>query len=156
MERMRKWRHSTRLAAVALAGACLFSALMALGFSFPKAKQTQIWTSKTSGYDYKVRVAGRCILIDWVKLPPRLQHTPAFVRSQLKKSGDKWKGNTTAYLPFDYLGKTHWCRVRSSMEIDSVSSSKIEGRSRMIIQFDAAQCRPEKMEWKQFIWVPKR
>lgn|SRR5487761_547533 len=142
-----------------LAAICLFSPIVTVtaGVAFPQAKppHESAWVSETSGYHYKVRFNSQAIFADWVDLPTRLQHTPAFMRSELKKTGSKWVGYANGYLPFSYHGKTRWCQVQSGIEIDRVSPSRIEGRSRAVIRFDAGKCEPEKFEWKPFIWIPK-
>jgi hypothetical protein len=124
----------------------------------PSVTGESVWTSTADGRDYKVRVDGDYIYVEWVNLPRALQKSSAFLRSELKKSGDKWTGQTTAYMPFDYqhdATKTIWCRVQAAIEIDKVSASRIEGRSRLPTSFNQKKCLPENLEWKPFTWIPK-
>jgi phage terminase large subunit-like protein len=117
-----------------------------------------IWTSTTDGRDYKVRINGDSIHAEWVNLPQALKKSSAFLRSELKKNGDKWIGQTTAYMPFDYqhdATKTIWCRVQADIEINTVSASRIEGQSQLPTSFSAKKCQPENAEWKPFAWIPK-
>lgn len=118
-----------------------------------------VWTSAADGRDYEVRIDGDYIYVAWVNLPQPLKKSSAFSRSELKKNGDKWTGQTTAYMPFDYqhdATKTIWCRVQVAIEIDKVSASKIQGRSQLPSSFNRKQCQPEEPKWKPFTWIPKR
>jgi hypothetical protein len=125
----------------------------------PSVTGESIWTSMTSGRDYKVRIDGDYIYTEWVDLPSALKSTTAFSRSELKKQGGKWIGKTIAYMPFNYkqydVTKTIWCRVEVDTEIDKMSASRIEGESQLPASFNAKKCQPEKLEWKAFTWIPK-
>jgi hypothetical protein len=130
----------------------------------------RIWTSMTTGRDFKVRIEGDHIYIEWVGLPPALQSTMAFMRTELKKTGDKWVGKTIANLPYEYkssygdywktgqrvgTANVNWCRTEFDFEIDMISDSRIEGRGQGATSFDAKKCQPGKLEWKPFTWIPK-
>jgi hypothetical protein len=62
----------------------------------------KVWTSMTSGRDFKVRIDGDYIYTEWVNVPPQLKTTAAFMRSELKKDGDKWVGKSRSNLPHEY------------------------------------------------------
>ena len=128
------------------------------------------WTSVTSGRDFKLRVDGDYIYTEWINLPPQLQTTTAFMRSELKKVGDKWVGKSRSNLPYEYKsayfdfwknGQTvgtsnvNWCQLEFDFEIDTITDSRIEGRGMGFTSFDAKKCKPGKMEWKTFTWIPK-
>jgi hypothetical protein len=130
----------------------------------------RIWTSVTSGRDYKLRVDGDYIYTEWINLPPQLQTTTAFMRSELKKIGNKWVGKSRSNLPYEYKsayfdfwknGQTvgtenvNWCQLEFEFEIDTITDSRIEGRGLGFTSFDAKKCKPGKMEWKKFTWIPK-
>jgi hypothetical protein len=117
--------------------------------------EERIWTSMTSGRDYKVRMDGDFIYADWVNLPPALQSTGAFVRSELKKTGNRWVGKSISSLPYNYGLSVKWCRSETDTEIDKVSDSRIEGQSQTWASFNVRKCQPEKLEWKSFTWIPK-
>ncbi len=123
-----------------------------------------------SGRDYKVRIDGDYIYTEWVNLPPVLQSTAAFMRSELKKDGEKWIGKVRTNLPYPYKSSygdywrtgqqmgtenVNWCTEEPEFEIDSISDSRIEGRSLSPSSFDARKCKPGKMEWVSFTWIPK-
>ena len=130
----------------------------------------KVWTSVTSGRDYKLRIDGDYIYTEWINLPPQLQTTAAFMRSELKKVGDKWVGKSRSYLPYEYKsayfdfwknGQTvgtenvNWCRLEYDFEIDTLTDSRIEGRGMGFTSFDAKKCKPGKMELKMFTWILK-
>jgi hypothetical protein len=129
----------------------------------------RIWTSMTTGRDYKVRADGDYIYAEWV-LPAPLQATAAFMRLELKKNGEKWIGKARSYLPYEYkssyfdfwrTGQTigtanvNGCRVEVDVEIDKLSDARVEGKSQGYESFDAKKCHPGKLEWKPFAWIPK-
>jgi hypothetical protein len=129
----------------------------------------KVWTSMTTGRDYKIRSDGDYIYGEWI-LPPALQSTTAFVRLELKKSGDKWIGKVRSYLPYEFkssyfdfwrTGQTigtanvKWCSQEYEFEIDRLSDSRIEGQAKGSSSYDAKKCKAGKLEWKPFTWIPK-
>ena len=115
----------------------------------------RIWTSMRSGRDYKVRIEGDYIYTEWVNLPASLSSTAAFVRSELKKAGDRWVGKSRAWIPYNYSGQRRWCSVEGGIEITSVTQSRIEGRAEAHAGFDAKKCEPQGLYWESFTWIPK-
>jgi hypothetical protein len=129
----------------------------------------QVWTSLTHGADFKVRIDGDYIYTE-LMLPPALHSTAAFMRAELKKSGDKWIGTVRSYLPYPYKSsysdywKTgqrvgtenfNWFRFEAEFEIDKVSGSRIEGQGKAFGAVDAKKCQGQKPEWKSFTWIPR-
>ena len=130
----------------------------------------KIWTSVTSGRDFKLRVDGDYIYTEWINLPTQLQATTAFIRSELKKDGDKWVGKARSNLPYEFKSSyadfwttgqrmgtenINWCIVEVQFEIDKITETRIEGRGMRVTSFDAKKCKPGKMEWQSFTWIPK-
>lgn len=130
----------------------------------------RVWTSLASGHDYKVRIDGVYIYTEWVNLPPTLQTTVAFMRTELKKDGEKWVGKSKSNLPYGFKSSymdfwrtgqqmgtenVNWCTLEFDVEIDKISDSRIEGRTRGYKSFDAKKCKPGKLEWMPFTWIPK-
>jgi trypsin len=76
----------------------------------------RVWTSMTSGHDYKVRIDGDYVYVQWVNLPPALQSTAAFSSSELRKTGDKWIGKSVLNAPYSFRTGTKWCRIESDLE----------------------------------------
>jgi hypothetical protein len=129
----------------------------------------RVWTSMTTGKDYKIRVDGDYIYAEWI-LPPALQSTTAFMRAELKKVGDKWIGKGRSFLPYEYKStygdywktgqrvgtpNVNWCRLEVDMEIDKFQESRIEGQAQNFTTFDAKKCQPGKLELKSFTWILK-
>ena len=129
----------------------------------------KIWTSLVSGRDFKVRTDGDYIYTELI-LPPALQSTTAFLRVELKKSGDKWTGTARSYLPYPYKSSysdywrtgqrvgtenVNWCKFELEYEIDKISDTRIEGKSQGFNSVDAKKCHGGKLEWKDFAWIPK-
>jgi hypothetical protein len=138
--------------------------------SSPGLKKETVWTSVTSGRDYKLRIDGDYVYTEWVNLPTELQTTTAFMRSELKKDGDKWVGKVRTYLPYGFKSSygdfwttgqrigtenVNWCSMEAQYEIDKITDTRIEGRSLSPKSFDAKKCKPGKAEWKAFTWIPK-
>ena len=73
-----------------------------VGSGLPRRAGESVWTSMSSGHDYNLRMDGDYIYAEWVNLPTQLQTTTAFMRSELKKDGEKWTGKTRSRLPCEY------------------------------------------------------
>ncbi len=135
----------------------------------PMPAAGEVWTSMTTGRDYKIRTDGDYIYVEWI-LPAALQSTAAFMRVELKKNGDKWIGKARSLLPYEYkssyfdfwkTGQTmgtanvNRCRLEVDLEIDRLSDARIEGQAQNFASFDAKKCKPGKLGWKPFTWIPK-
>jgi Trypsin-like peptidase domain/PEGA domain len=123
----------------------------------------EIWTSMTSGLDYKLRFEGAYIYAELLNLPARLAGTLAFVRSELRREGTIWKGTLTAYLPCEYRNtwtkqmETKWFSQKLSIEISTVNPTRIEGRVQDYSGgYDCKKGQPKgSLDWKSFTWIPK-
>ena len=117
----------------------------------------------TSGRDYKMRFEGDYIYSEWVNLPTALNGTMAFIRSELKKTGSVWVGTSKSYLPCQYKNtwtnqwETKWVNQETSIEIASVTATRIEGRSQAYPGgVDCKKGVPKgSPEWKSFTLIPK-
>ena len=119
-----------------------------------------LWTSLVTGSDYKVRVDGEYIYTEWVNLPSALQGTAAFSRSELRRVSGAWRGKTRARMPCTYQRlleppQVNWCSVENDIEIQSISSSRVEGRAFAPTKVDCRKCQVKASEWKSFAWIPK-
>jgi hypothetical protein len=128
----------------------------------PDSASVDVWTSMTTGRDYKVRQDGEYLYTEWVNLPSQLQGTAAFVRSRLKKDSDgRWRGTTHAFLPCQLKdqrtgqARTNWCRINSNAEVDSLSDRRIEGITEASDNFDCRKCLPKDVKRLPFTWIPK-
>ncbi len=136
----------------------------------PGLNSETVWTSLLSGRDYKLRIDGDYLYTEWVNLPTQLQTTAAFMRSELKKDGDKWVGQSRSYLPYGFKSSyadfwttgqrigtenVKWCTFEVLFEIDKITETRIEGRSFGPATVEAKKCKPGKKEWHSFVWIPK-
>lgn len=128
---------------------------MSDSISITPSAEERVWTSITSGRDYKVRMNGDFVYVQWTNLPPALLSTTAFIRAELKKTGDKWVGKNISYLPYSTRTGQKWCRIETDFEIDKLSDSRIEGMGLAWPSTNVNKCQPEHAEMKQFIWIPK-
>jgi hypothetical protein len=142
----------------------------AVAASSPGVSKEKVWTSMTTGRDYKLRIDGDYLYTEWVNLPSQLETTAAFMRSELKRDGDKWVGKGRSNLPYGFTSSyadfwttgqrigtenVNWCTVEVEFEIDKISETRIEGRALRAKSFDAKKCKPGKLEWQPFTWIPK-
>jgi S1-C subfamily serine protease len=129
----------------------------------PKSDSTKVnapssealWNSLSNGWDYKIRIDGDYVYVQWVNLPSDLKSTAAFASMELKKTGTKWAGKKIIYLPFNYKYSVKWCRTETAIEIDQLSESRIQGRSEGWTSLDVKKCQPENIVWKDFTWIPQ-
>jgi len=119
------------------------------------SNDAKVWSSLHSGRDYKMRIDGEFIYVDWVNMPPALISTAAFMRSELKKNGDKWTGKVRSFLPYNYYANIKWCRMEADIEIDKISDTRIEGRAMNFKSINVRKCQAEKPTWESFAWIPK-
>jgi S1-C subfamily serine protease len=121
-----------------------------------------LWSSMTSGKDYKVRQEGDYIYSEWANLPAQLQGTSAFSRAELKKEPDgHWRGTSITYIPFQYYdvwrkqNEIKWCRIEAPLEITSISDSRIEGAGLTWDKYDVKKCQMKDTKQRSFTWIPK-
>lgn len=121
-----------------------------------------VWTSLTTGRDYKVRQDGEYLYGEWVNLPSQLQGTSAFARSELKKDSDgRWHGKTHSFLPCEYNDtwtgqlRVNWCKMDTHIEVNRLSDTRIEGITDSWEKFDCRKCQPKDVKQTQFTLIPK-
>lgn len=121
-----------------------------------------IWTSLTSGNDFKIRSDGNRLYTERI-FPPAFQQfvqQGAFRRCDLAHEGTKWDGTCSSYLPYQWFSQwsgnhVNWCRVQLKEEISVLTPNRIEGETGVITEFDPAKCHVKKIEMKHFVWIPK-
>ncbi len=128
----------------------------------PVASAKSVWTSLTTGHDYKVRMDGDYIYAEWLNMPTALQGTSAFMRSEVKKDADGiWRGKSRSYLPCQYRDTwtgqlvTKWCRGEYDIEVDKLSDSRIEGKAQRWDSYDCRKCDPKGARQEPFTFIPK-
>ncbi len=117
--------------------------------------EERVWTSMMTGSDYKLRVDGEHIYVQRVNLPAVLQSTPAFIRADLVKSGDKWVGTAISWLPYKDKRSVKWCRIEEALEYDKISDTRIEGKGNMWASTDVKTCTPKNPQLTSFVLIPK-
>jgi hypothetical protein len=126
------------------------------------ARSDKLWTSLTTGRDYKVRQDGDYLYSEWINLPSQYQGTAAFSRFELKKDSDgRWRGKSRTFLPCQYndswtgQSRVNWCRIETDCEVDRMSDTRIEGISLKWEKFDCRKCQPKESTQMPFTWIPK-
>lgn len=105
-----------------------------------------VWTSMTSGKEYKVRIDGDYIYLQWINMSEGFRSHGVFEKAELKRTGDKWVGKEMRNWP---------CRFEVDMEIDEVSETRIEGKNMTWPDFNPRKCQPKYPELKPFTLIPK-
>lgn len=126
------------------------------------SSNTSLWTSITTGRDYKLRRAGEFMYSEWENMPIQLKGTSAFSRGEFKKGADGiWRGTNRSYLPCQYRNNwtgqyvTNWCRQESKIEVIKISESRIEGVAESWQKFDCRKCEPQGKMEEPFTLIPK-
>jgi hypothetical protein len=118
-----------------------------------------LWTSMTSGRDFKLRREGEFLYTEWVNLPEHLKNSGVFIRSELKKEGDVWRGTSHSRFSCQYSWRgqltTNWCSDEVKFEINKISATRIEGWSETPKIWDCRKCQGKQKESKPFVWIPK-
>lgn len=123
-----------------------------------------IWTSLTSGHDFKIKIDDDHMYIEWIFPPAAQQYADqgAFTRCDLARQDSKWVGTCNSNLPYQSFNKwtgTHvtWCRLSAREEITLFTPTRIEGESETYEakDFEAEKCLVKKTEMKPFVWIPK-
>lgn len=128
----------------------------------PVSSAKSIWTSLTTGRDYKVTIDGDYVYADWLNMPAGLQGTPAFLRLEVKKGTDNtWRGKSRSYLPCQYRDNwtgqftTKWCREEYDIKVDRLSDSRIEGETLNWDRYDCRKCERKGARKESFTLIPK-
>jgi hypothetical protein len=112
-----------------------------------------------------VKVDEERFYAEWVNVPPDQAKHGAQIRSEGFRSGSKWIGVSRSLLPLVCAGGekssskekvTHWCRLTTRIEIDSVTADKITGHGDTLKNYNCQTCQILETGWKDFEWVPKR
>lgn len=115
----------------------------------------RIWTSLSSGKDYKVRLDGDYIYTEWANIPSAWGPS-AFGRGELKKAGEIWTGHARNQFPCQYGVRINWIMVDIDMEITSMTGTRIEGRAKNYQGFNCRTNAPKgEATWTSFTWIPK-
>lgn len=134
-------------------------------FSEKASSRVTRWKSLTNGATVLVRYEGDYIYFEKV-VPEELSKIGVFNIAEVKKQGDKYAGKyRTNYVWWEtnpYTGEkviTRRCNFEDSIELLSVTSSRIEGRTMgppQNAKLDKKKCTYSKPSvWQSFIWIPE-
>ena len=116
---------------------------------------SRIWTSLSSGKDFKVRLDSDYIYTEWTNIPSAWGPS-AFSRGEFKKNGAIWGGHMRNQFPCQYGIRVNWITADIESEITSMTSTRIEGRSKTYKEFNCRTKSPKgEAAWKSFTWIPK-
>lgn len=126
-----------------------------------------LWRSLTSGFTRKLRFDGDFIYAEWVPSEEQEQRGD-FQLQEFRKEADGYKGTSRSRMTCQF--KNRWtsqfepkqCAIEGSLELTSVTPSRIEGRARTPpkgTKFDCRRCgykaKPSEWTWEEFVWVPQ-
>ena len=117
------------------------------------------WLSETTGNVYRVVREGEALNAVEENLPRDAVRQGAYVRTELRRAGDKWVGTTRSYLKVTLSRpnepvQSNWCHLTTRTEMFSISSDRITGRAEAVERIDASHCRILHTQWKDFVWKP--
>jgi len=116
----------------------------------------QIWKSATTGKEYRVKIDGDRLTAEWLNIPPQAAKQGAYIRSDCRRSGTRWIGESRILLPCPLPdGKTKMCPMILRFEVDAISSDRITGGGEILRDFDCGSCEVRKTGWGPFTWAPK-
>jgi len=125
------------------------------------AAKGSLWTSQTTGKEYRVWTEKDQFHAEWANIPPEFTARGVYIRTVCNRKGAKWVGESSEYLPCSIgEGKqeriANFCRLTTGFELNSMTETKITGRTEALKRFDCAKCKILEKEWKDFVWVPKK
>jgi hypothetical protein len=121
---------------------------------------SRVWKSETTGNEYRVWTENNRFHAEWLNIPPGSAAKGVYIRTVCHRAGQKWIGEARSYLPC-VAGEAkkeqivNFCHVTTGFEIDSMTDSRISGRTEGMKRFDCTKCQVLEKEWKSFVWVPK-
>ena len=120
-----------------------------------------MWLSESSHKEFRVEVAHDVFHAEWINVPAAAAKQGAYIRTECRKSGDKWVGTSKISMLFAVPGApagkdTKLCSLNVRFEVDSISPDKISGHSESLHGFDVNACRVQQTSWAPFTWVPKK
>ncbi len=119
-----------------------------------------LWTSLSTKKEFRVRIDKDRFSAEWIA-PPEAAKKGAYIRTECRRSGDKWIGISHVFVLCSDSGegkKTTGCPLTVRFEVDSITADRISGRSetpRGEGGFDCQKCQVRQMGWGNFVWVPK-
>jgi hypothetical protein len=121
----------------------------------------KIWHSESTHLDFRVEVTNDLFRAEWVNIPATAARQGAYIRTECRRAGAKWVGesniNRLFAIPGAPAGKdTKVCHLTVRFEVDSISPEKITMHSEALRDFDVNACQVRQTSWVAFTWVPKK
>jgi hypothetical protein len=130
--------------------------------SKPAASQLpKIWHSDSTHHDFRVEVTNDLFRAEWINLPAPAARQGAYIRTECRRAGAKWVGESNINMIFAIPGApagkdTKVCHLTVRFEVDSITPEKITGHSEALRDFDINACQVRQTSWGAFTWVPKK
>jgi hypothetical protein len=127
----------------------------------PSPAAKDMWLSETTGHEYRVRQDPDRFYAEWTNMSGAFLAHGAYVRSECKRQGAKWVGESHSHLPCAEGNLppgqyTNWCNLVTKIEFDEISPSRISGQGEGLKRFDCQKCQILETSWKPFVWIPKK
>ena len=125
------------------------------------ANLPKTWHSPATKRDFRVEVTNDLFRAEWINLPAPAARQGAYIRTECRRAGAKWVGesniNMVFAIPGAPVGKdTKVCHLTVRFEVDSITPEKITGHSEALRDFDVNACQVRQTSWGAFTWVPKK
>jgi len=127
----------------------------------PAAAAKDVWVSETTGREYRVRKGPGHFYAEWSNMSGAFLAHGAYIRSECKRQGNKWVGESRSHLPcvegnLPPGQYSNWCDVVTKIKFDEVTPTRISGSGEGLKRFDCQKCQVLETNWKPFVWIPKR
>lgn len=125
------------------------------------AATKDLWVSQTTGHEFRVRQDSGHFHAEWSNMSGAFLAHGAYIRSECKRQGNKWVGESRSHLPcvegdLPPGQYTNWCDMVTKIEFDEVTPARISGRGEGLKRFDCQKCQVLETTWKPFVWIPRR
>jgi hypothetical protein len=137
------------------------SGLPASAAASPAAATKDVWVSQTTGREYRVRQDPSHFYAEWTNMSGAFLAHGAYIRSECKRQGNKWVGESHSHLPcvqgdLPPGQYTNWCDFVTKIEFDEVTPTRITGRGPGVKLLDCQKCQFHETDLKPFVWIPKK
>ncbi|PYV16876.1 MAG: hypothetical protein DMG21_10245 [Acidobacteria bacterium] len=127
----------------------------------PAAATKDSWVSQTTGNEYRVRPDPDHFSTEWTNMSGAFLAHGAYIRSECKRQGTKWVGESHSHLPCAAANLpsgqySNWCDLVTKIEFDEVTPTRISGYGEGVKKIDCQKCQILETSWKPFVWVPKK
>lgn len=127
----------------------------------PTTATKDLWLSQTTKNEYRVRQDSTHISAEWTNMSGAFLAHGAYIRSECKRQGAKWVGESHSHLPCQANNAppgqySNWCDLVTKIEFDEITPDRISGHADGLKRFDCQKCQILETTWKPFVWIPKK